>query len=680
VLAAGRILLSVSAAAIIAACNTNTNRGVTPTVGIDTGVALETAGDVTGIYEATTLALTASVENPSNTDGVSWTMTGVGSLTGTTNSTATYVAPTTVTGEADALITATSIANPAEYASVTIIVSGSPVNNTPSLFPANVNIPYAGGLSVAGGETPFTWTQISGTLPPGLVLDGSTSGVTSISGTPTAAGTYSFVLQASDALSRIADVSATLVVNPEAACLLSGTYVFHFSGFRGGGPATHTGSLAIDATTGNVTGIQDYKDTHRTTSGETLTSGYCTNRENNAGSLKLIAPSGTLVYNFAATAPDSSGQIHSAAIQIISSGSDSGSGEVLLQDPSALTASPLSGNFAFGVLGVDSVSAHFGTIGRFTADTSGNLSAGLIDSNDGASPLTDAPLTGTVSAPDANGRGTLSLASGSQSSTLAYYIVNPNKMLLMDIDATAGTPIDSGQMSAQVGDVSAGVFDNNALSSPAVMSLFGAAGDIEPVTQMQLGLLSNANPTAGTLDALIDISDQANDLAGQVISSQSYAVGPSGRGTLSLTEYGVQSSFTFYLDGIADGYIVQLGTAAGGAGLLEAQFQGPYANPPVSGIFPDTLSNDFVGITQYPQSHGPVGLEPLIVLNYGALSGNEANGSFAINPTTGRGVGTLTATGLGSTPASLYIVSPTKIDVLSFGTRAVDGSIDFLFQ
>jgi hypothetical protein len=674
------MLLGVSAAAILAACNTNTNRTVTPTVGIDTGVALETAGDVTGIYEATSLALTASVENPSNTEGVSWTMTGVGSLASTTNSTATYVAPTTVTGEADALITATSIANPAEYASVTIIVSGSPVNNTPSLFPANVNVPYSGELSVAGGQTPFTWTQVSGTLPPGLILDGSTTGVTTISGTPSAAGTYSFVLQASDDLSRIADVAATLVVNPEAACLLSGNYVFYFSGYRGGAPATHTGSIAIDATTGNITGIQDYKDTHRTTSGEALTSGYCTNRENNAGDLKLIAPSGTLVYNFAATAPDSSGQIHSAAMQLISSGSDSGSGQVLLQDPTARTASPPSGNFAFGVLGVDSASAHFGTIGRFTADSTGTLSAGLIDSNDAASPLTDAALTGKVSAPDANGRGTLSLASGSQTLTLAYYLVNPSKMLLMDIDATAGTPVDTGQMTAQVGDVSPGVFDNNALSSPAVMSLFGAAGTIEPVTVMQLGLLSNANPTAGTLDALIDISDQATDLAGQVISAQSYAIGPSGRGTMSLTEYGVPSSFAFYLDGIANGYILQQGGTAGGAGLLEAQFQGPYPTPPVSGIFPDTLPNDFVGVTQYPQSHGPVALEPLIVLNYGSLSSNYANGSFAINATTGRGVGTLTETGIGSTSASLYIVSPTKVDVLNFGTRGVDGSINFLFQ
>jgi hypothetical protein len=62
------------------------------------------------------------------------------------------------------------------------------------------------------------------------------------------------------------------------------------------------------------------------------------------------------------------------------------------------------------------------------------------------------------------------------------------------------------------------------------------------------------------------------------------------------------------------------------------------------------------------------------------LSSTYTSGNFAISPTIGRGLGTLTTTGLGSTSAALYIVSPTKIDILHFGSRAIDGSIDFLSQ
>ena len=676
-----RVLLSLTGAAILTACNTNTNRQVTPTVGVDSGVSLVTAGDLTALYEGATLALAATVVNPSNDSGVSWTMTGAGSLTLVTNSSATYVAPTSVTGATDVLITATSIANPTQTASVTIVTDGSPVNNTATPFPANVDIGYVGVVSIAGGESPITWTLTSGTLPPGLALNGSATNLDTYSGTPTTAGTYSFVVEASDDLARTAFVPVTLTVNPPAACLLSGNYTFTASGYRGGAPYTHSGAIAIDAVSGNITGIQDYKDTHRTTTSEVLTAGYCTNREVNAGSLKLIAPSGTLVYNFAATPPDSNGVIHSAPMQLISSGSDGGSGEVILQQQTAITAGPPGGNFAFGLIGVDSSSLHFGTAGRFTTNASGTMSAGLIDSNDAGNALNDATLTGTLSAPNANGRGTATLTSGSQTSTLVYYIVNANKMLLMDIDSAASTPIASGQMTAQIGDVSPGVFSNNALGSPAVMSLFGAYGDIEPMTVMGMGLLTNANAAAGTIDATLDVSYQDIDDAGLLFSAQSYSVDPaSGRGLLSLVDSANSLSFTFYLDGIANGYIVEQTGVSGSAGFLEAQFQGPYPLPPAQGIFPDTLPNNFVGYTAYPQSHGPISLEPTLQLNYGALSSSETNGSFAIDATTGRGLGSITETGIGSTPAVLYLVSPTKVDIMGFGTRALDGSINFLVQ
>jgi hypothetical protein len=229
--------------------------------------------------------------------------------------------------------------------------------------------------------------------------------------------------------------------------------------------------------------------------------------------------------------------------------------------------------------------------------------------------------------------------------------------------------------------VSPGIFSNNALASPAIMSLFGATGDIEPVTVMGLGLLNDGNAAAGTLDALLDVSYQDLDDAGLVFTGNSYSVDPaSGRGLLSLVNAENSLSFAVYLDGIADGYIVEQTGTAGNAGFLEAQFQGPYPIAPAQGVFPDTLPDNFVGYTAYPQSHGPIGLEPAMTLNYGALSSSETNGSFAIDPNLGRGIGSITETGIGSSPAVLYVVSPTKVDIMRFGTRALDGSIDFLVQ
>ena len=181
-------------------------------------------------------------------------------------------------------------------------------------------------------------------------------------------------------------------------------------------------------------------------------------KRQNTGFLRLYAPSGQLDYTFAATPPDASGIIHSARLQLVSSGADSGSGQLLQTDAAALTGVPPSGNFAFGLMGVASDSGHYGTVGRFTSDASGNLSAGVVDSN-GASAsafgagVTDAVLTGKLSAPDAQGRGTATLTTGASTSTLVYYIVDATRLFLMNITSTVDTARESGFLTPQVGDV-----------------------------------------------------------------------------------------------------------------------------------------------------------------------------------------------------------------------------------
>ncbi len=54
---------------------------------------------------------------------------------------------------------------------------------------------YSFTLSASGGQTPYRWSKISGSLPPGLYLSSST-GV--LSGTPTSTGSYAFTLRVTD--------------------------------------------------------------------------------------------------------------------------------------------------------------------------------------------------------------------------------------------------------------------------------------------------------------------------------------------------------------------------------------------------------------------------------------------------------------------------------------------------
>lgn len=76
------------------------------------------------------------------------------------------------------------------------LASGCPIitPNDASLS-AKVGVAFSQTIDATGGTSPYTWDQIDGTLPPGISF--SSGGV--LSGTPTAAGTYTFALRATDA-------------------------------------------------------------------------------------------------------------------------------------------------------------------------------------------------------------------------------------------------------------------------------------------------------------------------------------------------------------------------------------------------------------------------------------------------------------------------------------------------
>lgn len=668
-----QVLVLSFGALVLTACSGSSNSGLPETVGVDTGVTITTASDVTSMQEGATLKMTASVTSGGNGEGVTWSISGAGTLSDQTTTSATYNAPTGVTGETSAVITATSVADSTKLAAITLITLGSPVINAVTLFPAFDNVAYAASIEASGGESPYSWKMTSGSLPSGMSLSSSTTSLTAVSGTPTETGTFTFTLLVTDNESRTYSQSFTLVVNAENACLLSGQFNLMASGFRGNRASTHVASINIDASTGTITGEQDYKAQSRTIAGETLTSGQCKNRSTNSGTLELDSASGTIDYDFSVTPPDSTNTIRSARLELIHSGSDSGSGQLTVSDTSAYNAGTVpTGNFAFGLMGVDGSQLHHAMAGRFTMDSSAAISGGLIDSNDSTYSLSDQALSGTMTAPDSSGRGTLTLQSGSLSTQLAYYIVSANKMFVIDIDPSGGGLRETGLITAQTGNVSANTFSADALTTPSIVSLWGRIGDTEPVSVAELGRLSGGSSSTLAVNLQLDSSVQATDAA-NVAWTSSYTVDANGHGTLTAVNGSTTRHFALYLDSAANGYLIEQGGSSGSGGLLETQ-----TADGGSGTYPDTYATAFVGGTQYAQANGPISLNPVVYMNYGTLSSTYTSGSFAIDTTTGRGVGELSQTGVGTTAAALYEVSSTKINVLRFGTRAIDGTIEWL--
>ncbi|WP_433549746.1 fibronectin type III domain-containing protein [Micromonospora zamorensis] len=75
---------------------------------------------------------------------------------------------------------------------------------------ATVGIAYVATLNITHGVPPFTWSVASGVLPPGLLLNPQTNG---ISGVPTTAGNYPVVIRVIDANGQTGTRLIVLVVN-----------------------------------------------------------------------------------------------------------------------------------------------------------------------------------------------------------------------------------------------------------------------------------------------------------------------------------------------------------------------------------------------------------------------------------------------------------------------------------
>jgi hypothetical protein len=672
-----RALLLGTFWAALSACNSSTvGTTITGVAGNASEIAITTNTGSTTVLADGVLLLAATVENDPTNAGVRWEITptsGFGTLSEPTNFEVLYTAPPdTFEGTITPVITAISNANNDYYANAVLVIDGKPVIPSTTLFPAYVGAPYGATIHVDGGEAPFTWTLVNGaTLPAGLSMTTTTSSYVTITGTPTVATPAGqpvlLQFEVTDSIPLTATSnSIALTVNPTTECILgsppstgnpSTQYAFLETGFEAAKSDTRIGSIGFSSV-GGATGIVEarFATTSFVGSAAQTVTGSCTDRELNNGRITLTGY-GTPEYSFAVTNNFATG-----LLQLTNGGdNETGEGPLLQQDPSAFTPAIFAGaTFEFGLYGTNSDAAHIGIIGQMSFDSFAASATGLLDSNDPALPLSAQALTvSAISKPDpVTGRGTMSVSAGALNLTLVYYIVNSNKLLIMDDDSTASVPRVAGYLTRQ-GYLTGATppFTNESLgaSSPAVFSLMGIAGTTLPTAVLGLGRLSGAWPASpgdtlnGTLNVALDETIQSKDYIGELFPGVAYSVAANGRVQLSFTDATTSSTrqFIIYLDDVSDGYIVEHGSATGNAGQVFAQIQQPY---------PSTIDGAYIGGTPFQPSAGPLSLLPQTELTGGVVGSEYANGQFAIDSTTGRGFGTFEVTGDQSLLATDYAV------------------------
>ncbi|MBU6374425.1 MAG: putative Ig domain-containing protein [Bdellovibrionales bacterium] len=95
--------------------------------------------------------------------------------------------------------------------SLAIAAPSPPTFVNTTLSGGQVTVPYSQAVLISGGVAPYSFSVSGGALASGISLNSSTG---ALSGTPTAAGTFSFTVRVQDAASSVATQNYSLVVNP----------------------------------------------------------------------------------------------------------------------------------------------------------------------------------------------------------------------------------------------------------------------------------------------------------------------------------------------------------------------------------------------------------------------------------------------------------------------------------
>ncbi len=219
---------------------------------------------------------------------------------------------------------------------------------------------------------------------------------------------------------------------------LSGNFAFLLAGSAPGGPIATAGNFLADGNGHFTSGILD-----ENVNGVPATALPFLVIGSNAGNY-TVASNGRGTATFATSGRTYTlvfylgpvGSNTTAAVQESGAGISS-DGVFTVQQTAAFTVASIKGGYAIATSGLSAASAQVVT-GELVADGAGNIPSGILDINTAGTLAAGQTLTGTYTAPAANGRATMALTAGNPN--YAVYVVSPTQVYILGIQ--------SGQLAA----------------------------------------------------------------------------------------------------------------------------------------------------------------------------------------------------------------------------------------
>ena len=478
------------------------------------------------INQGATQSITATVANDTANAGVTWTLSGPGVLSNSSTTAVTYVAPSVLSADTSATVTATSVTNTSATATLTINIDAVFEIISTSLESGTLGVPYSGAITAGGAATPYTWAITSGALPPGLALSTSSGTSVSISGIPTVEGSFSFTIQVTNASGTPLTQSFSITISPPPSLGVASRTL-----------PNGTVGEAYNETLQAVNGTPPYswKYTGTLPAGLSLSSAGVV-----SGTPTTVGTS-----NFTVQVTDSAKPSATASADLS-----------LTIVPNAVNDSLLNGNYAFQVNGFDP-NGHFMAAGSFVADGAGNLTNGVIDTNDPANLQLDQSFSGTYLI-GLDNLGTLTFTSLGR--TFALAMMSDGNARIIEFDATgaqaAGVLLKQDTSAFSAAQI-VGTFAFGFLGADPEGNRFGVAGEF--TAQFVAG--DSGDLSAGELD-----SDGSAGPANHAFTG-GYSIptpAANGRGTMSITVSGQgTTNYSFYVVSASELLAIEIDQVAG---------------------------------------------------------------------------------------------------------------------